>query len=81
MTMEIILLIIVVLQFAYILFKDMSFGDEREKMLLKLMSRDLTEYQLAVEPEAKDTPEPIVDERVPLEEVSAEELLKAIDKS
>ena len=75
-----ILLFIVVLQFGYIIYKDYSFGKEREAMLLKIMSRDLQEYKEAIrEPQEEEkTIEP--DLVIPIEEASMEEILNAEDR-
>ena len=71
-----ILLVIIVLQLAYILFKDIMSYKEREKLQLKLISKNVTEYKNAVE----DKPEDSVEEEdpyIPVEEATIEQILKA----
>ena len=75
--MELILAFIIVLQFGYIIFKDVKVGQEREKMLLKLMSKDLREYKDAIETIADESTKQEAEIHVPIEEVSAEQILKA----
>lgn len=75
--MEIILLFIIALQFGYTVYKDHLFSKEREKLQLKLMSKNVEEYSRAVSKPKKE-PKPVEpDLRVPIEEVSAEQILKA----
>ena len=73
-----ILVIIVVLQFAYIVYQDILNRKEREKLQLKLMSRSVEEYKEAVEPPAKEAkPEPNPYKNT--SDVSTEKLMKAED--
>ena len=76
--MEYILIAVIVLQWAYIIYKEESIRKEREKLQLKLMSRDVTEYKEAVEPE----PKPVKKEEDPyvdITEVPINKLLRAED--
>ena len=79
--MEYILLLIIILQFAYIVYKDRTFDIERERMQLKIMSNSTREYKDAVE----DTVEEAVEEEeqflFPAEDVPVEEMLKAVDRT
>jgi hypothetical protein len=79
--MEYILLLIIILQFAYIVYKDRTFDIERERMQLKIMSNSTREYKDAVE----DTVEEPVEEEeqflFPAEDVPVEEMLKAVDRT
>lgn len=72
-------IIVILLQFAYIVFKDWSFNQEREKMQLKIMSKDVNEYKEAVEPEPKPVKREKRDEYLDVTEVPMEKLLKAED--
>ena len=51
--MEYILIAVIVLQWAYIIYKEESIKKEREKLQLKLMSKDITEYKEVTEPPIK----------------------------
>jgi hypothetical protein len=76
---DIILLIVIILQSAYIFYQHKSAQDEREKLQLKLMSKDVTEYKDAIEPtpkEMEEQPNPFK----PLEDIPIEDQLKAEDK-
>jgi len=73
-----ILIGIILLQWAYIIFKDVIYKKERDEMQLKLMSKDLSEYKSATEPEpkpAKKKEDPYVD----IAEVPVNKLLRAED--
>lgn len=77
------LLFIIVLQFGYIIYKDITFSKERERLNLKIMAKDVPEYLEAVdiiEKRDEDTPQQENDFLIPVEEVGAEELLEAINK-
>ena len=73
-------LFIIIVQFSYILYMDRLNREERERMLLKLMSADVTEYKAVTNPPDRDTPEQ-TDEYLPLEEVDIEKLMKAGDNT
>jgi hypothetical protein len=77
MSMEPVLLVIIALQFGYIVFKDVKVGQEREKMFLKLMSKDLREYRDSIETIADESTKQEPDVHVPVEDVSYEDILKA----
>lgn len=73
-----ILIIVVLLQFAYIIYKDEVFKRERKDLQLKLMSKNVEEYVRAVEPPAKPVKqEP--DPYIPIEDVEVNKLMKAGD--
>lgn len=75
--MELILLFIIVLQFAYMVYKDHLFSKEREKLQLKLMSKDVEEYSRAID-EPEEEPERVEpDVRLPIEEATVEQILRA----
>lgn len=76
--MEYILAGIVILQFAYIFYKEKSSRDERENLRTMIKSKDVFEYKEAISPPAKDAesePSPYRN----LDEVSSEKLLRAED--
>ena len=77
--MEVILLIIIVLQFALFVYLDFQNRAEREKLQLKLMSKDLADYVSSTE-EYEDTPEEEPDPYVDVSEVSVEQILKAKER-
>jgi hypothetical protein len=73
------LLGVIVLLFLYIVYQDHSNRQEREKLELKLMSKDITEYKVNTEPTPvpkKDEP----DEYMDTDDVPASKLLTANDK-
>ena len=72
---------IIVLLIAYIVYENVASRREREKLQLKLMSKNVEEYKEATEPEPKSVvPEEELDEYEELENVSPEKLLEAKDK-
>ena len=76
--MEYILFGVIVLLISYITFQDYSNRQEREKLELKLMSKDVTEYKVNTEPTPeliKDEPEVYLD----TDDVSPNKLLNAKD--
>jgi len=67
------------LQFAYIFYKDISTAKERERLQLKLMSKNIHEYKEVTEDkveEGKSTEDPYIEP----EEASLEQILKAKEK-
>jgi hypothetical protein len=75
--MELILVGIIVLQFIYIIFKDVKVGQERENMLLKLMSKDIKEYKDSVETIVDKPTKQVPENMIPIEDVPVEKILKA----
>jgi len=76
---EYILGFVVILQFIYIIYKDREERAEREKLQMKLMSKDVEEYKRAVDPAPKDAEEkksPYVD----LDDVPIDKLMRAEDR-
>ena len=72
-------LIIIVLLIGYAVYKDVLFYKEREKLQMKLMSKDLTDYVVSSTPE----PENAVQEEnpyIPIEDATIEQILKAKDR-
>lgn len=81
--MDLALLFIIVLQFAYIVYKDVSFSKERDKLSIKSLSKDVDEYVAAVksiEP-VKEEPKKEEDVYVAVEDLSVDEVLKAKDNT
>ena len=62
----------------YIVYQDRLNRGERERMQLKLMSKDVNEYKEAVEPPAKDVVEK-TNPHVSIEDVPLDRLLSAED--
>lgn len=81
--MEIILLIIIAAEFLYILYQDIANRKEREKLQLKLISRNVYEYKDSVEPQVEEETnfKNEEDVRIPVEEASIEQILKAEDRT
>jgi len=70
---------IIVLLFLYIVYQDHSNRQERERLELKIMSKDITEYKVNTEPvpePKKDEP----DEYFDTDDIPASKLLTAKDK-
>lgn len=76
---EYFLLLVIILQFVYIVYKDVSNGKERERLQLKLMSKNLVEYKEAVEKPPKPAKKPKPSPFKNLEDVSIDKLLTAED--
>jgi hypothetical protein len=79
--MEIFLFLIIVLQLAYSIFKDLVNSKERERLELKLMSKSTIEYKDAVDDSVEEERKPEEQKFIPLEEVSYEKIMKAKDLS
>lgn len=81
--MDLALLFIIVLQFAYIVYKDVSFSKERDKLSIKSLSRNVDEYVSAVksiEP-VEEEPKKEEDIYISVEDLSVDEVLKAKDNT
>ena len=72
-------IIIIVLLIGYALIKDILFYKEREKLQMKLMSRDLREYTSVTEEEAEDG-ESEEETIIPIEEATIDQILKSEDR-
>ena len=76
--MEIILLIVIALQFSYMVYKDILFSKEREQLQLKLMSKDISEYKYATEtPKEEKKVERQPDEYLPIEDIPIDRIVNA----
>lgn len=81
--MDLALLFIIVLQFAYIVYKDVSFSKERDKLSIKSLSKNVDEYVSAVksiEP-VEEEPKKEEDIYISVEDLSVDEVLKAKDNT
>ena len=81
----VVLGLVIILQFAYILYQDISNRKEREKLQLLIKSKDAPEYRAIAplpfkEPKKEKKEEEESSPYVPIEEVSTEKLLLAEDK-
>lgn len=75
--MEFVLPVVIAFQFAYIIFKDIKESKEREKLQLKLMSKDVQEYKNVTET-TNETPKKFEPPKfIDIEDVSPETILKA----
>jgi len=71
---------VIVLLIAYIAYESIASRKERERLQLKLMSKNVEEYKEATEPEVKTSEmEDELDNYIEPENVSPDELLKAKD--
>ena len=76
-----ILIFIIFLQFAYIIYSDRESRKEREKLMLKFMSKDIQEYKQAIEPEPENAESSdITDDYVDTDDLPIEVLLEAEDR-
>ena len=73
-----ILIIVILLQFAYIIYKDEVSKRERKDLELKIMSKNVEEYKRATEPPPKPAKQE-KDPYIPIEDVQTEKLMKAGD--
>jgi len=81
LTLITILIAVILLQFVFIIYQDRMARDEREKLMLKFMSKDITEYSRATTPEPEDGISiDVTENHMDLEDVPLETLLKAQDK-
>ena len=71
--------IIIVLLIIYAATKDILSYKEREKLQMKLMSKDLSEYASVTEPPAEDG-QSTEDPYIPIEDASLEQVLKSKDR-
>ena len=78
--MEITLLVVIVLQFAYIIYSDFQNRLERERLGIKAMSKDLDDYRDALNDKEEEEKEEEVITYVNLDEVSNEQLIKSKEK-
>jgi hypothetical protein len=69
---------VIILLILFITYQEYSNRQEREKLELKLMSKDVTDYKVNTEPQPKPLKEE-PDEYIDTDEVSVDKLLKAKD--
>lgn len=77
--MEYLLAVVAITELLYILYQDIANRKERDKLQMKLMSKDVDEYKRAVEKPPESEPEE-ESPYVPLDEVNVDKLLSADDK-
>ena len=73
----IVLLVVILLQFAYLIYSDTQNRRERERLQLKLMSRDLEDYKSFTEESPEDSPVDEEDPYLSLEEAGVERVVNA----
>jgi len=73
-------LIVIALLIGYAVYKDILFYKEREKLQLKLMSKDIKEYVDTIEPEPQDA-KSVEDPFLPIENATVEQILRAKDRT
>jgi len=72
------IIVVAIVEFAYIVYQDLLNRKEREKLQMKLMSKNIQEYKEATEPK----PKPAKSEESPykpIDEVDTEKLMNAED--
>ena len=77
--MDIFLLIVILLQFGFIVYSDIQNRKERDLLQVKLMSKDLDDYKSYKEETPQATPEgddPYID----IEEAGVEKIVKSKEK-
>lgn len=77
--MEYILLVVIILQFAYAVYKDILYSKERERLSLMIKSKDVVEYSGATEPQPEDG-KSVEDPYIPIEEVPFNMVAEAEEK-
>ena len=78
--MNTFLLIVILLEFAYIVYQDVANRKEREKLGLKIISKDATEYKEVATPVKEEKREEKPNPYIPVEDVPLEKLMGAKDK-
>ena len=78
--MEYILLAVIVLQFAYSVYKDYLYSKERENLRKMIKSKNLDEYSRATEKPEELVIEKQQDEYIAIEEVPVDRIINAEDK-
>jgi hypothetical protein len=71
-------LIVIALLIGYAIVKDILFYKEREKLQMKLMSKDLNDYVSTIAPEDENAVQE-EDPYIPVEDATVEQILKAKD--
>ena len=72
------IIVVAIVEFAYIVYQDFLNRKEREKLQIKLMSKDVAEYKEATEPKPKPA-KSVESPYKPIEEVNTEKLMSADD--
>lgn len=76
--MEYILLVVIFLEFAYIVYSDIQNRAEREELILKIMSKDLNEY-IGLDEKIEDSPKEEEDPFISMEEAGVDKVVEAKD--
>lgn len=74
--MELILLAVIFFQFVFMIYSDIQNRGERERLQLKLMSKDLGDYISSTE-ESEDSPAEEPDPYVDANEVSVDKIIRS----
>ena len=72
------IIVVAIVEFVYIVYQDFTNRKEREKLQIKLMSKDITEYKEAIEPKPKPTKSEESPYK-PMEEINTDKLMSADD--
>jgi hypothetical protein len=78
--MEIFLFIVIVLQVGLFVYSDYQNRVERDKLQLKLMSRDLKDYVSSVDSKVEEGPKEAFDPYIDPEEANLEQIVNAREK-
>ena len=73
------IIVVTIVEFVYIVYQDFLNRREREKLQMKLMSKDVNEYKEATEPKPKPA-KSVESPYKSMEEVDTEKLMNADDK-
>lgn len=73
-----LLVVVAIVEFVYIIYQDLLNRKERDRLQMKLMSKDLPEYKSIVDKPEESKEEP-PSSHVPIEEVDIDKLLQAED--
>lgn len=78
--MDAFLIVVIILQFAHIVYLEISSRAERERLSLKIMSKDITEYKVAMEGKVEEKKEEELDPYATIEEAGIKAVLEASEK-
>ena len=77
--MEVFLLIVILAQLAFLAYSDYQNRLERDKLQMKLMAKDLSDYSSALEKDEESTPAVEEDEYIDIQEANIEQILRSRD--
>ncbi len=78
--MEILLFFITIVFFAYLFFREWQNEKILKTILIAKLSRDVSEFKSAIEDSKSETLEESEPDEIPLEDMSAEEMLGVLNK-